>query len=59
MNNQEILHNAPEGAVCVDDGNDYFNAEGRMWSEHCEQFDYHDIPFAPIGLQYRGILSCM
>ena len=48
MNNQEIIDNAPEGSVCIDANNDYFNAHGVMWSDYCKDWDFHDNPEVPI-----------
>ena len=45
---QEIIDNAPEGAVCIDVDNDYFNANGDMWSDYCKDWDFHDTPEIPI-----------
>jgi len=47
MTDKEILAGAPEGDVCVDAGNDYFNEHGVMWAEHCKCFDFHDRPEMP------------
>ena len=48
MTDQKIIDNAPKGTVCIDANNDYFNADGVMWSNHCKRFDFHDRPEAPI-----------
>ena len=47
MREQEIIDNAPEGAVCIDADDDYFNAHGVVWSYYGGCFEFYNTPEIP------------